>query len=439
MTSLNETGVAGQESGVSKTARRQASAEAVSRFLPVAFSAFVLLILSTGTVEAAGEPLPVFRASELLPGQKLSGPAYRVEQRVRNNGFLNIYSVTVDGKSYAVAGDALMRIRLRELAALQRMAQISRTNIYKEAVKKGAMGPLRTAKGLITSPIQTVKGIGSGVATFFKGVGHSIFGGASEQEEGVLKTALGFDIAKRKFAYKFGIDPYTSFAPVKERLNEISWAGVAGGLTVSAAFSAIPGPAGGAMSGTKTGDAMNRLIRDNTPAQLKKANAAKLRLMGVHASVAELFLEHPKYSPTQKTHIVEALALVGAGGRQEFIQRAILVQDETMAFFMRRWAEMFSAYHRRVAQIGRFVRLGMAPFAQRPDGVLVGLFPIDHLAWTDWVARRHASNLKTIRGIPGITGGEIWIAGTISPKARKELEYENWVVKERVRSILGLE
>lgn len=414
----------------------------VCRAVVATFATIVLLTLltlPTGRAEAAGDPLPVFRASELLAGKNLSGPGYRVEERVRNNGFINIYSVAVDGKSYAVAGDASMRVRLRELAALHRMEQISRTSVYKEAVKKGAMGPLRTAKGLITSPVETVKGIGSGFATFFKGVGHSMFGGASEQEEGVLKTALGFAAAKRKFAYKFGIDPYTSFPPVKARLNEISWAGVAGGLTVSAAFNAIPGPAGGVLSGTKAGDAMNRLIRDRTPAELKKVNAAKLRLMGVHDYVAELFLEHPKFSPTQKTHLIEALALVGAGGRQGFIQRAVLVQDETMAFFMRRWAEMIFAYHRRVSRVARIVRLGRAPFVQRPDGVLVGLFPIDHLAWTDAIARRHASNLKSIGGIPGVTGGEIWISGTISPKARQELESENWVVKDRVGKILGLE
>jgi hypothetical protein len=97
------------------------------------------------------------------------------------------------------------------------------------------------------------------------------------------------------------------------------------------------------------------------------------------------------------------------------------------------------AYHRRVAPVSRIVRMGMAPFVQRADGVLVGLFPIDHLAWTDTIARRHASNLKSLGSIGGVTGGEIWIAGTISPKARKELESENWVVKERVDRVLGLD
>ncbi len=402
-----------------------------------AMLAFVVGI--SGSMSAAGQELPAFHASQLLAGQKLSGPNYRVADTVRNNGFINIYSVRVDGKTYSVAGDAMMRIRLKELSALQKMEQMSRTSIYKEAVKKGAAGPLRTAKAIITSPIETVKGIGSGAVTFFKGIGHSMFGGASEQEEGVLKTALGFATAKRKFAYRFGIDPYTSFPPVKERLDEIAWAGVAGGLTVSVAFSAVPGPAGGVLKGTKTGDAMNRLVRDNTPAQLKKINEQKLRLMGVHSSVVELFLEHPKFSPSQKTILVDALALVGASGREAFIRRSILVQDETMAFFMRRWAEMIFAYHRRVSPVARIVRMGMAPFVQRADGVLVGLFPIDHLAWTDTIARRHASNLKSLGSIGGVTGGEIWIAGTISPKARKELESENWVVKERVDRVLGLD
>ena len=65
------------------------------------------------------------------------------------------------------------------------------------------------------------------------------------------------------------------------------------------------------------------------------------------------------------------------------------------------------AYHRRVAPVSRIVRIGMAPFVQRADGVLVGLFPIDHLAWTDTIARRHASNLKSLGSIGGVIGNKI--------------------------------
>lgn len=391
------------------------------------------------SAQTQGEQPPVLGASQLLKGQRLTGPNYQIAERVQNDGFLNIYTVTVEGQSYRVAGNAVMRVKLRELAALQRMEALSRTDVYKKALKKGALGPVNTAKNLVTKPVDTVKGIASGVGTFFSGVGHSMFGGASNQEEGVLKTMVGFDVAKRKFAYQFGIDPYTTFPPVKKRLDDIAWAGVGGGLTVSAGFAAIPGTGGTVVSSTKSSDALNRMLRDNTPAELKKINARKLRLMDVHPSVAEIFLEHPNFSPSEKTRLVDALASIAANGRSYFIQRASQVRNETMAIFIRRWAQMMAAYNRRVKPIHNIVRVGRAPFGQRADGILVGLFPIDHLVWTGAIAQRHASNMKSIPGISGITGGEIWLEGTLSPKAKQVLKAQNWVVKENTGATLGLQ
>ncbi len=400
--------------------------------------AFVLLSAGAATAQQIHEAQAVFRASALLPGQILAGPNYRIEETVQNDGFMNRYTVTVAGKPYTVDGNAMMRIRLAELKALERMKQVEKTDVYKKAVKTGAKGPLNTAKAMVTKPIDTVKGAATGVGRFFGSIGHAMFGGASEQEEGVLKTVIGFATAKRKFAYEFGIDPYTTFPPVKEALEEIAWAGAGGGLTVSAAFMGIPGVGGSVVRGTKTTDAMNRLVRDKSPAELKKINARKLKKMTVNDSVAKLFLEHPKFSPTRKTRLVNALAFVGVYDRQHFIERAILVQDETMAFFMQRWAEMFTAYHIKVKPLARFYRLGKMPIAQRPDGTLIAVLPLDHLIWTDEVAAQHAANMRNITTIPGVTGGEIWIEGTVGAAARKVLEAQNWVVKENVGKQLGL-
>ena len=402
--------------------------------------ASLVIIASAGAVfaQAASESLPVFVASKILPGAALNGPNYEVLPVVRNNGFQNLYTVKVDGRSYTIVGNAMMKVRLQELAALERMEQLKRTDVYKDAVIKSATSPLRTAKNFITSPIETTKGVASGIGTMFSNIGHSLFGGASKYESGVLKTTLGFDAAKRKIAHKFGIDPYTSFQPVLNRLNDISWAGVAGGLTVSAGFRLTPAPAQGVLNVTKTGDAMNRLVRDNTPADLKRINASKLRQMGVNEAVADMFLEHPQYSPTKKTHLVNALASMGIWNRQAFIQRAILVQNEDMAFFMRRWAEMMAAYHIQVSRVERIVKVGNAPFLQRRDGKIIGLFPVDHLAWTAEISNRHATNMNRIANVAGVTSGEIWIEGTISQKARQALESQRWIVKENVAGILGL-
>ena len=398
---------------------------------------FVLAINTAPSVHAAEAPA-TFRAYDLLPGSNLSGPNYAIKETVINDGFINHYTVVVDGKKYIIAGDALMRERLNELAALQTMEKVKQSNIFKKSLKSAGTAALKGTKSLITKPVDTIKGTVKGVGSFFSSVGHSMFGGGSEQEESVLKTVVGFDAAKRKFAFKFNIDPYTSFPPVKERLDEIAWAGTAGNLTVSAAFQGIPAPAKGAVTVTKAAHGLPKYLLDNTPADLKKSNARKLSQMGVHASLAEAFLEHPKFSPTQKTMLVNALANVGISNREIFIQRAVLVQTEEMAYILRRWAQSIEAYHRKIKPVQRIVLLGKAPVLQRSDGIIIGIFPADHLAWSDDVGKRYAAIMKDISNVQGVTGGELWFEGTVSASARALLESHNWVVIENAGNLLGL-
>ncbi len=72
---------------------------------------------------------------------------------------MNHYRVAVNGKTYTVAGTALMKERLRELSVLPMMESVERTDVYKKAVIAAAEGPLRADKGLVTAPIDTVAGV----------------------------------------------------------------------------------------------------------------------------------------------------------------------------------------------------------------------------------------------------------------------------------------
>ena len=408
---------------------------------------FVLGILSgpTGILM----PLPVaaqsqfeapvtFRTADVLPNVRLQGSNYSIAPTVQNDGFMNRYQLTVKGRTYTIDGTDLLMVRLQELSALQTMELMKGSDIFRNSAGKAIKAPIEGAKALITEPVDTVKGLASGVSSFFSSLGHATFGSPSEQEEGVLKTAVGFGSARRQFAGRFGIDPYTSFPPVKDELANLAWASVGGSVSVSAAFQAIPGAAGGVVVGTKATYGFNRILYDTPPAQLKKMNRSKLDGMGVTPAVAELFLDHPKFSPTHKTEIVTSLAQIGVYDSEVFIQRAILADNESAAFFVMRWARMFQAYHYKVAPLARFLRLGRMPIAQRKDGVLIAAVPVDHLLWTSAIAARHGQNMQDIRKISGVTAGEIWLAGTISPTARKNLEAQNWVVHENKGRALGI-
>ena len=379
-----------------------------------------------------------FRTADVLPGVRLQGPNYTIGSVVQNDGFMNRYQLTVKGQTYTIDGTDLLMVRLRELSALQTMELMKGSDIFRKSAGKAIRAPIEGAKALVTHPVDTVRGMASGVSSFFSSLGHATFGSPSEQEEGFLKTAVGFGAARRQFAARFGIDPYTSFPPVKNELANVSWSATGGNLTVGAAFQALPKGAKGGIVGTKSAHGFNRILYDTPPAELKKSNRRKLDKMGVTRAVAKLFLDHPKFSPTHKTEIVTSLAQIGAYDREVFIQRAILADNESAAFFVMRWARMYQAYHYKIAPLSRFVRLGRMPIAQREDGTLIAVVPVDHLLWTSAIAAQHGQNMQNVRKISGVTAGEIWLAGTISPTARKNLEAQNWVVKENKGRALGI-
>ena len=414
-----------------------------SRLYSVILVLLIITLVANQTyAEEAGvfEYPQVLHLSKVLPSDVAKGPDYRIQDLVYNDGLMNRFDINSDYGFLSVEGSDLLKVRLQEIEAIRQMEELKRTEVYVDAFKKAATGPLRLAKGLIMQPLDTLSGIGSGIGKWFSQIGHSMFGAPSEMEEGTLKVFLGFDGMKRNFAFQFGVDPYSMNPLLQKRLNDISWTAFAGNLTVRAAFIAIPGAAGGAVSGTSFSKGMRVLARDKTPAELKKYNRKKLKAMGVDEEVAEMFLDHPKWSPTAKTYLVGSLEQMNeVGNREAMVAAATLVQSSPLVYFRQRQAEMMAAYHLKVSPVARMIRLGEMAGLQKKDGTLVLTFPIDHVAWLKVVRDRTVTLSRNItQNIPNLTGKELWLGGTVTPVARQNLEAQGWVVKENVSKKLTL-
>jgi hypothetical protein len=91
-------------------------------------------------------------------------------------------------------------------------------------------------------------------------------------------------------------------------------------------------------------------------------------------------------------------------------------------------------YHTNVAPIAQIVESRQFPFIQTKEGKVIGIFPIDHLAWI----RSMADTVDILEGISDVTGKELWFEGTVSAMARKNLETRGWTVKEKVGEELSL-
>jgi hypothetical protein len=393
--------------------------------------------VATESLPEIQTPPIILQASNVIPEVSLKGPNYQIEQTVENDGFINTYKLKTDYGSLTVESTALLMIRLNELKALHHMQELTQTKAFKDAVMEGVKGPFKTAKGLVTSPVDTVKNTGSGIGRWFSNVGSAVVSDDPHQE-GIVSAALGYNTVKRHYAFEYGIDPYTSYEPVQRKLNEIAKYSVAGGLTTKVAFRFVPGPAGMAVRMTNISSNMRQLVRDKRPSELKKINKKKLKEMGVSEFLADDFLQNHFYTPQELTLLVGELeSMKGVDGRDKFIKIASKADEESVARFMRMRAEMMALYSANAKAGVRIIEINGASFLQKNDGLIVGLFPLDHILWTAALWHKEGAVVEAIGRLTGeVTGKELWIEGTVDPVARKALEDRGWKVEDKVRNKL---
>jgi hypothetical protein len=374
----------------------------------------------------------VLQAEKVLPREVLSGPNYTIKETVRNDGFVNTYEMGTPYGSLKVESTGLLLKRAAELRAVAKLGELEKTNVYQNALKTAALGPVKTAEGLVTAPVETVKGVASGIGNFFAKVGDSVTSSDPDKDK-PINAMLGQSAFKREFAYEFGVDPYTSFEPLQKTLDDVSWTAAVGGLTAKAAFMAIPGGAGAVVGYSGTAETMRSLVRDKTPPELEKMNRESLGKMGVDGGLASRFLSSTSYSPQDKTFLVGGLAsMTGVMNRRIFVEWATTNCVEPVALFIRVRAQMMAQYFDRTRNVDRFISAGGTPLLLTKNGVIVGIFPLDHVAWTSALEGKERTISEDIKKVAGVKGKELWIGGTVDPVARGALEAKGWKVEEKL-------
>jgi len=400
----------------------------------------VLLATLAPCVAAAQsfERPPTFDIAK-IKGFNPSGDNYTINNPVRSDGLLRLYSVTTPYGEIAPQGDQMLRMRVNELAALWELEKISNSESYGKALVDAGLSPFKYTGKLIVNPAKTVGDTFSGIGTMFGRITSDV-SNAGKTPGDPLSGLLGVTDQRRKLATKVGVDPYTDFPPLDAKLSALSQAAAAGGLTVSAAMLAVPvGFAGVVFSNLSTastleGVRIDELARDQTAAQIFDLNREKLRAMGADVDLTEALLVNRNYTPIDMAVIVASLdSLTGVGDREIFFRRAVQVDKRSIAFFMRRHAEMLAAYQKRGAGFDRFVSLGGYPFNVTRSGRIVGIMPIDALAWTQSTAGVLRESAADARRIAPAGQIELHISGTATALAKKELQALGWRVVENAK------
>lgn len=384
------------------------------------------------------EPLPVLGASKILAPELLSGPNHRVQERVTNDGFMNTYKIDSKFGGLTAVSTALLRKRIGEINAMVVMDKLKGTKEYGDAIKDSALSTLTAAKGLVVQPVKTVTEVVSGVGLAFRRAGDSLFGAKrSDAEDSKFKDLIGFSTYKRQYAHELGVDVYSRNEILQDRLNEISWTGFAGGLTVSAALAAVPGGAGIAMTVIGTTRVSTEIFKNTPPVELRRMNTDKLNAMGIQPYTIDMFINDSIFTPREQTELVAALdEIMGVADRDRFVQLAALTHNADTAYFRQRQAEMYAGYHKGVAPLARFVPVGQLAAARASNGALVFNVPVDYVPWTEHLGRLVASTDTVANQLPGLTGKQLWVTGTLSPRARAEMQRMNWQVYEKNEALV---
>ena len=388
--------------------------------------------------EAAFEELPELKASEILKPELLKEPHYVVRDPVPTASGMNQFTIDSDFGVFEADGNEMLLQRLKEIDAIAKLRDVSRTDEFKKSLVAAAKSPLNSAKNIARDPAQAISNVPKGIMKFLgraketvKNVGKG--GGEDEGEGSRMKDAIGYSDKKRKIALQMGIDPYSTNTVLQKELDDVAWASWAGGFTFSVASAPISGPIGGALTVTNLNSTVEELLREKSPSELEQINGSSFRAMGASASDTERILHGGAFTPTQSTTFaVNLKSLKGVANRGAFVKVAAQKSTtEADALFCVHTAALMNQIHEKTP-IARIAMLHDFPICVAKDGTIVVALQWDYAAWTSGAAG-FTNDLQKLAAQSGKnTNVLIALSGQVSPRLRQELETRGFTVHDRL-------
>ena len=421
--------------------------------LAVPLAAVALLLCpSLSRTEPAFEAAGAVPAKRYLQAGQLSGPDWAVEPEARNDGLTNTYTLTSRFGSWEARGRLQVGSRIREIQALAELEKVSKTDVFKDAVKKSATAPLELATNVATKPVETVKGIPAGASRWLKRTSFQVKetyhdtkevvkketgeGGSGEEgdagtQEKMKKQASSYALeqlkisgAERRWYKDLGVDPYTDNEVLRKAIKSV--ARVEGLTSFGMRFSGLPSIPG-AREMRKTMD----LVWDTDPWDLRLRNRKILEAAGLSEETIRAFEDNPSLSLSVQTVFLDMLtALEGVKGRAHLIERALAVESRDDAQTLVASTGLLLRLHRSGTPLREILAGTRLPVARTTQGDLVGTFQTDAIFWTEEVAEA-AQNMAGIYA--GETAGsrKLYVAGDVSSRTKTEVGKLGWGIVDR--------
>ena len=402
--------------------------------------AFAILIaahpaISCHAAIAPFETEPVLGATTLVQPALMSGPGFQVDPHVEIRGYMAHFTLDTPVGPLQAESVEILADRVAELPAMEALEQATRSKAFVEAAGDSAT---RTAKGLgqvLRHPIDTLVGIPAGVARYFGRrlgkIGRQAqslsdraareFGSegnpypradgpmtesrnidreeasrdpdrrstrwydrAGAEAERELKRQIKYGQVRRELAKRLGVDPYTGNPYLRERLDDLAWAGSGGRYVASAAIGAIGGVGGMAVA---YGSQLNEIVWKLDPEQIRKRNAQRLNRHCRDELLMRQFLRRGTFTPTLQTALVDTLdALQPSTGGDALLELAMSAHSELEARYLVNSLGLIVDRLGQRAHGGKLIVIGASFAYDSADGERILPLPVDYLAWTDEVA-----------------------------------------------------
>jgi hypothetical protein len=385
------------------------------------------------------EELPELKASDILKPEFLSGPHYKVREEVPTSSGANQFTIDSDFGVFEVDGNEMLVRRINEINAIARLKEVSRTDEFKEALRKAANSPVAAAKAIADDPVHAITNVPKGVMKFMGRIGENVKGIGQKHEgkdsEGTqLQQVIGYSDEKRKVAISLGVDFYSTNTVLQHELEQIAWASFAGGAAFTLATLPVSGAAGTALTVTEVSGDFNDILKEKSPTDLRMMNRRALLDLGVTEKEAEKFLNNNAFSPSAQTAFVLNLrSMKGVANRRAFVRLAgETSSSETDAIFCVQTAALMSKLNKDEIPLSRIELLGDFPICVANDGTTVVALQWDYAAWTSGAAHVSDEVEKFAAKPPKNKKVVVALSGQVSPRLRQELEARGQLVKDRV-------
>jgi hypothetical protein len=394
-----------------------------------------LLLCSAAWAKPQYDKALTLKASDLLPSELLAGPNFKVDEKVENDGFLNVYLVSSQWGELTVTSTPLLEKRIHELNAMAEMEKLKGTEEFRNGVAQAANRVGSGIENLVTDPGGSVKRIGRGVGGVFNSIGGAFSRNGQERgstEGSDLERISGFNRTRRQYAERFGVDPYSRNELLQRQLSDVSRAGFLGNRITSMGLGMVGGRAVTVVGAAGTSGSVETLIHTLPPDRLRQRNRDTLSKMGVDEDLIDLFTRNTNFTVTEQTTIVSALsAMDKVEDRKEFVKFAVLTDNPDLASFRTIQAHLYSVYDQKWQKLDKFIQFGEFSCAQATDGTVVVVAPVDHLLWTEPLAE-HITTLHELLLKSNPQGRRVlWITGSFSPLAEKSMKALGWELRPR--------